>query len=57
MEPALARSRLASDPAIASLVFVQRPGDARALPALDRPDIAIVDIDVRSAAQIDIRRR
>lgn len=57
MEPALARSRLAADPALASLVFVQRAGDERALPALDRPDVAIVDIDVRSAAEILVSRR
>jgi hypothetical protein len=57
MEPALARSRMAADPSLASVVLVHRPGDGRALPALDRPDLAIVDIDVRSAAEIDISRR
>jgi hypothetical protein len=57
MEPALARSRLAADPSLASVVLVHRPGDGRSLPALDRPDLAIVDIDVRSAAEIDISRR
>jgi hypothetical protein len=57
MEPALARSRLAADPALASLVFVHRADDTRALPAIDRPDLAIVDIDVRSAARIDVSRR
>jgi hypothetical protein len=49
MEPALARSRLAADPALASLVFVHRADETGALPAIDRPDLAIVDIDVRSA--------
>ena len=57
MEPALARSRLAGDPALASLVFVHRADDERALPAIDRPDLSIVDIEVRSAAQIEISRR
>jgi hypothetical protein len=57
MEPALARSRLVSDPAIASLVLVHRPQESRALPAIDRPDVAIVDLDVRSAAEIVVRRR
>lgn len=57
MEPALARSKLASHKALASLVFVQRPGDSRAYPALDRPDLAIVDIAVRSAAEIEVVRR
>jgi hypothetical protein len=57
VEPALARSRLAGDAALASLVFVQRAGDERALPALDRPDVAIVDIIVRSATEIEISRR
>lgn len=56
MEPALARSKLASHPALASLVFVQRPG-SRSYPALDRPDLAIVDIEVRSAAEIEVVRR
>lgn len=57
MEPALAQSRLASHPALASLVFVQRPAANRSLPAVDRPDIAIVDIDVASAAEITVSRR
>ena len=57
MEPALAQSRLASHPALASLVFVQRELSARALPAIDRPDIAIVDVAVRSAAEISLSRR
>lgn len=57
MEPALARSRLAADPALASLVFIHRVEDDRALPALDRPDLAIVDVDVRSPAGIEISRR
>lgn len=57
MEPALARSKLASHNALASLVFVQRPGDTRAYPALDRPDLAIVDIAVRSATEVEVVRR
>lgn len=57
MEPALARSKLASHPGLASLVFVQRTGESRSYPALDRPDIAIVDIDVRSAAEVEVTRR
>lgn len=56
MEPALAHSRLASHHALASVVFVQRAG-ASAYPALDRPDLAIVDIDSRSAAEIVVARR
>lgn len=57
MEPALARSRLASHASISSLVFVQRKGEERALPAIDRPDVAIVDLLVRSAAEIEVSRR
>ncbi len=57
MEPALAHSRLSSHPALASLVFVQRPAGHRALPAVDRPDIAIVDVDVTGAADIAVSRR
>jgi hypothetical protein len=57
MEAALAHSRLASHPALASLVFVQRPAGQRSLPAVDRADIAIVDIDVTSAAEITVSRR
>lgn len=57
MEPALARSRLAADPALASLVLVHRPEDRRALPAIDRPDLAIVDIAVKGAAEISVSRR
>lgn len=57
MEPALAHSRLAGDPALASLVLVHRPGAERALPALIRPDLAIVDIEVRGAAEIEVTRR
>lgn len=57
MEPALAHSRLASHPALTSLVFVQRPGEQRAMPAIDRPDIAIVDIEVRSAAEVVVVKR
>ncbi len=56
MEPALAHSRLASHTALASVVFVQRTGQT-AYPALDRPDLAIVDIDARSAADITVARR
>lgn len=56
MEPALARSRLAGHPALASVVFVRRSQE-KALPALDRPDLAIVDIEVRSPAEIAVARR
>ncbi|PTM42931.1 AMP-binding protein [Bosea sp. 124] len=57
MEPALAHSRLAGHPALASLVFVHRPAGNRTVPAIDRPDIAIVDVDVASAAEISVSRR
>ena len=57
MEPALAHSRLASHPALASLVFTHRPAGSRTLPAVDRSDVAIVDIDVTSAAEIAVSRR
>ncbi|MFJ5369905.1 AMP-binding protein [Bosea sp. CER48] len=57
MEPALAHSRLAGHPALASLVFVHRAGSAHAHPAIDRPDLAIVDIAVHSAADITVTRR
>lgn len=56
MEPALAHSRLAGHPALASLVFVQREPE-RAYPSIDRPDIAVVDIEVRSAAEIEVVKR
>ncbi len=56
-EPALARSRLAAHPALASIVFVQRPGDTRAYPALDRANLAIVDVGVRSPSEIAVSRR
>jgi hypothetical protein len=54
-EPALAHSRLCAHPALASLVFVQR--GERCYPQIDRPDIAIVDIEARSAVAIDVVRR
>lgn len=57
MEPALAHSRLAGHPALASVVFVQREPETRAYPAVDRPDLAIVDIDAHSAAEIAVVRR
>ncbi|MGX5733573.1 AMP-binding protein [Bosea thiooxidans] len=57
MEPALAHSRLAGHPALASVVFVQREPETRAYPAIDRPDLAIVDIEVSSAAEIAVVRR
>lgn len=56
MEPALAHSRLAGHQALASVVFVKRAA-GQAFPALDRPDLAIVDIEVRSAADISVARR
>lgn len=57
MEPALAHSRLAEHPALASLVFVHRATEARSLPAIDRPDIAIVDIEAHSATDITVVKR
>ncbi len=57
MEPALAHSRLASHAALASLVFIHRPAASRAFPAVGRSDIAIVDVDVTSAAEISVSRR
>lgn len=57
MEPALAHSRLAGHPALASLVFVQRAGGEHSYPAIDRADLAIVDIAVHSAADITVTRR
>ena len=57
MEPALAHSRLAGHPALASLVFVHRASDARGLPAVDRPDVAIVDIEAHSAGDITVNKR
>ena len=57
MEPALAHSRLAGHPAFASLVFVHRASDARSLPAIDRPDVAIVDIEAHSAGDITVSKR
>jgi hypothetical protein len=57
MEPALAHSRLAGHPALASLVFVQRAPEARSFPAIDRPDVAIVDIEARSARDITVSKR
>jgi hypothetical protein len=57
MEPALAHSRLAGHPGLASLVLVQRAGGERSYPAIDRPDLAIVDIAVHSASEITVTRR
>jgi hypothetical protein len=57
MEPALAHSRLAGHPALASLVFVHRATEARSLPAIDRPDVAIVDIEAHSAGEITVNKR
>jgi len=57
MEPALAHSRLAGHPALASLVFVQRMTGKPAYPAIDRPDLAIVDIAVHTASDITVTRR
>jgi hypothetical protein len=56
MEPALAHSRLAAHEALASVVFVRRT-DGQAYPALDRPDLAVVDLEVRSASEIAVARR
>lgn len=56
MEPALAHSRLAGHQALASVIFVRR-SDAQAYPVLDRPDLAIVDIEVHSASEIAITKR
>lgn len=57
IEPALAESRLAAHPALASVVFVQRKGEDRAYPAIDRPGLVIVDVVARAANEITIRRR
>ena len=57
MEPAIAQSKLAAHKALASLVFVHRPSETRTLPAIDRPDIAIVDVDVKNAAELLASRR
>ena len=57
MEPALAHSRLAAHPALASLVFVHRATEVRSFPALDRPDVAIVDIAAHSAGDITVSKR
>ena len=57
MEAALAHSRLAEHPALASLVFVHRATEVRSLPAIDRPDIAVVDIEAHSAVDITVVRR
>ncbi len=42
--------------ALASVIFVRR-SDAQAYPVLDRPDLAIVDIEVHSASEIAITKR
>jgi len=57
MEPALAHSRLAGHPALASLVFVHRATEARSFPTIDRPDLAIVDIEAHSAGDITVNKR
>ncbi len=57
MEPALAHSRLAGDPALASLVLVHRPETSRSLPAVIRPDLAVVDVFVKGAADITVAKR
>lgn len=57
LESALARSRLGGHDALASVVFVHRPGDAPALPALDRPELTIVDLHAGSATGIEVARR
>ena len=57
MEPALAHSRLAGHPALASLVFVHRANEPRGLPAIDRPDVAIVDIEAHSAGDVTVSKR
>lgn len=57
MEPALAQSRLASHPALSSLVLVQRPGTHRGLPAIDRPDLAIVDVEMHSPVEMSVVKR
>lgn len=57
MEPALARSRLGSHAALASLVFVQRAEEGPCSLTIDRPDIAIVEVESVSAAEVTVRRR
>jgi len=57
MEPALARSRLGGHKALASLVVVGRAEDPPEALRIDRPDLAIVDVRMRSPAEISVSRR
>jgi hypothetical protein len=56
-EPALAHSRLVGHAALASVVFVQRKSERRSYPAIDRPEVPIIDIVARSATEIAIAKR
>lgn len=57
MEPALARSKLGSHKALASLVFVSRAEDGPPTLRIDRPELAIVEVESISAGEIVVRRR
>lgn len=57
MEPALARSKLGSHPALASLVVVGRAEDGPPPLRIDRPELAVVDVESISAGEIVVRRR
>lgn len=57
MEPALARSRLGGHASLSSLVFVRRAGEEPVALAIDRPDIAVVDVTVLGATSLEIARR
>lgn len=57
MEPALARSKLGSHKALASLVVTRRIGEDDGLPRLDRQDLAIVDVITHAPERVEVRRR
>jgi hypothetical protein len=57
MEPALARSKLGSHASLASLVVVGRTDDPPAPLRIDRPELAIVDVESRGPGEIVVRRR
>ncbi|MGW9328906.1 AMP-binding protein [Bosea sp. NPDC055594] len=57
MEPALARSRLGGHKALSSLVFVRRGNEPPAALAIERPDIAIVDVIAQAPGTVRVLRR
>lgn len=57
MEPALARSRLGSHPALASLVVVSRAADGPPPLKIERSDLAVVEVESVSADEVAVRRR